>query len=71
MTLPFRRRHHDNEASHDRARALVETEFLGIMAPADAAWLDQHLSGCTDCSAEIEAFRADRELLRGLRDQPV
>ena len=27
MTLPFRRRHHDDEGSHDRARALSSSEL--------------------------------------------
>lgn len=69
MTLPFRRRHHDNEASHDRARAIAEAAFAAEMTPADTAWLEQHLAGCTECAAEQAAFAADRELLRTLRDE--
>ena len=67
MTLPFRRRHHDHEASHDRARAIVAMGFLEPTEPGDAAWLEAHLIGCGECRIEIEAYRADRELLRGLR----
>lgn len=69
MTLPFRRRHHDGEASHDRARALVAMGFLEPTEPADEAWLESHLAGCGECLAEMDAYRADRELLRGLRDR--
>ena len=28
MTLPFRRRHHDQELTHDRAHALISTELI-------------------------------------------
>jgi hypothetical protein len=69
MTLLFRRRHHDDEASHDRARAIVATGFIEPTDPADASWLDLHLAGCGECRIEVEAYRSDRELLRGLRDQ--
>ncbi|MES2211106.1 MAG: hypothetical protein V4515_13150 [Chloroflexota bacterium] len=69
MTLPFRRRHNDAEASHDRARALIATGFTQAVEPADAAWLDTHLAGCPECVADAAAYAADRELLRALRDQ--
>jgi hypothetical protein len=68
MTLPFRRRHHDDEASHDRARAIVALGFQEPTEPADEEWLELHLAGCGECRAEMDAYRADRELLRGLRD---
>jgi hypothetical protein len=68
MTLPFRRRHHDDEAAHDRARALTSHEMLEPIGDADAAWLAGHLDGCAECRQEREAFLADRELLRSLRD---
>ena len=69
MTLPFRRRHHDHEVSHDRARAIVATGFLEPTEPADEAWLETHLAGCSECRADVDAYHADRALLRGLRDQ--
>jgi len=69
MTLPFRRRHHDDEGSHDRARALVSSAFLEPLAQTDAAWLDDHLGRCPECRAEREALTADRALLRGLRER--
>ncbi|HSO30227.1 MAG TPA: hypothetical protein VLS28_10010, partial [Candidatus Sulfomarinibacteraceae bacterium] len=68
MTLPFRRRHHDDEASHDRARAIVATGFIEPTEPSDEAWLEGHLAGCGECRVEMEAYRTDRALLRGLAD---
>lgn len=69
MTLPFRRRHHDDEASHDRARALVSDGFAGPLAEGDATWLEDHLGRCPECRAEREGYLADRALVRGLRDR--
>src|SRR5512141_3262268 len=71
MTLPFRRRHHDDEAWHDRARALFSAGFLGPISDADQAWLDDHLDRCPYCRADREAYDADQAMLRSLRDQPV
>ena len=68
MTLPFRRRHHDDEASHDRARSLTSAGMLEALDDADAGWLARHLDGCAECRQEREAFLGDRALLRGLRD---
>ncbi|TAL06294.1 MAG: hypothetical protein EPO00_11370, partial [Chloroflexota bacterium] len=70
MTLPFRRRHNDAEASHDRARALMANGFTTPNEPADVTWLDAHLAGCADCAADLAAYSADRELLRALRNHP-
>lgn len=69
MTLPFRRRHHDAESGHDRARMLMSDGLLTTLAPEDAAWLGRHLDGCLECGRDWKAFRADRRLLRSLRDQ--
>ncbi len=69
MTLPFRRRHHDDEASHDRARALASAEMLEPLGGDDAGWLARHLDTCAECRRDREAFLADRALLRGLRDR--
>jgi hypothetical protein len=43
MTLPFRRRHHDQESTHDRARALLSTELTERLPEDDATWLSRHL----------------------------
>lgn len=69
MTLPFRRRHHDDEASHDRARSLTSAGMLEALDGADETWLARHLDGCAECRQEREAFLADRALLRGLRER--
>jgi len=69
MTLPFRRRHHDDEAWHDRARALFSAEFLGPLSDADQAWLDRHLEQCGECRADRAAYASDRALLQGLKDR--
>jgi hypothetical protein len=71
MTLPFRRRHHDAESGHDRARMLMSDGLLVTLEPEDAAWLGQHLDGCAECGRDWKAFRADHRLLRSLRDQQL
>lgn len=70
MTLPFRRRHHDNEGAHDRARALVGFEMLEPLSDVDAAWLASHLASCHECRVDRDGYLADRALLRTLRDAP-
>ena len=70
MTLPFRRRHHDHEASHDRARQIWTTAMLESLDPADEGWLDRHLASCPECRLDRERYAADRELLRALRSAP-
>jgi hypothetical protein len=69
MTLPFRRRHHDDEASHDRARALFSAGFLGPLSESDEAWLKRHLERCPECRADRASYETDRQMLRGLRDR--
>lgn len=69
MTLPFRRRHHDDETSHDRARALTSAEMLEPLGGEDTGWLARHLETCAECRQDREALLADRALLRGLRER--
>jgi WD40-like Beta Propeller Repeat len=71
MTLPFRRRHNDAEATHDRARALSSRRLLEPLDTDEDAWLQRHLAACAECRREDDAFAADRELLRSLRDTPI
>jgi hypothetical protein len=71
VTLPFRRRHNDAEATHDRARALSSRRLLESVDPDDLGWLNRHLEACTECRRDDEAFAADHELLRPLRDVPI
>jgi hypothetical protein len=70
MTLPFRRRHHDAESGHDRARMLMSDGLLDALEQEDAAWLGRHLDGCAECGRDWKSFRADHRLLRSLRDAP-
>jgi WD40-like Beta Propeller Repeat len=69
MTLPFRRRHHDDETVHDRARALTSAEMVEPLAADAAGWLASHLEDCAECRRDREAYLADRALLRGLRER--
>jgi hypothetical protein len=69
MNLPFRRRHHDDETAHDRARATWSFGMLEPNEPGEEAWLEEHLSRCGDCRLEREAYLEDRRLLRSLREQ--
>ena len=52
---------------HDRARSLAAERLDGVLAPADAAWLDAHLATCHACAATAAGYEADQDLLRGLR----
>lgn len=70
MTLPFRRRHHDAESSHDRARSLWSAAMLEPIEADDEAWLQGHLLACAECRLDHERYVADRELLRSLRVEP-
>lgn len=70
MTLPFRRRHHDDETAHDRARLIWSNGLLEPIEPADESWLEAHLAGCGECRLEREGYLEDRELLRALREIP-
>jgi hypothetical protein len=71
MTLPFRRRHHDAESGHDRARQLWSIAMIEPLDDRDSAWLDSHLAGCGECRLERDAQLEDQGLLRSLRDQPI
>jgi hypothetical protein len=71
MTLPFRRRHHDDEGSHDRARSLSSSQLIEPLDADAATWLAGHLESCSECRRETEGYAADRELLRSLRDKPI
>lgn len=69
MTLPFRRRHHDDESAHDRARALTSREMVEPINESEAAWLTGHLDVCAECRRDRDEYLADRQLLRSLREQ--
>lgn len=59
-------------AGHDRARELAALRVDEPLEPADAAWLDAHLTACDDCAAVAGAYDEDRLLFAALREaQPV
>lgn len=70
MTLPFRRRHHDSDAGHDRARTLMSDELLAPIGEDDEAWLARHVDMCAECRRDRLAYGENRELLRSLRESP-
>ena len=53
---------------HDRARSRAAERIDAPLEPAEAAWLDEHLSGCEACRAVAAAYDTDRQALRALRD---
>jgi len=62
-----RRRPDMDGPSHERARVRAAERLDGPLDPAEAAWLDEHLAGCTACTAVARSYEADRAALRGLR----
>jgi len=68
MTTPFRRRHHDDEGAHDRARALTSLEMVEPLDELQSVWLAGHLESCAECRVDREAYLADRSMLRTLRE---
>jgi hypothetical protein len=64
VTLPFRRRHHDIDTPHERARALGSIRMDEDLAADDAAWLGRHLADCRECEAAIADYGANRTTLR-------
>jgi hypothetical protein len=67
MTLRFRRRADDWSSAHERAHVLAAERIEQPLAPADDAWLIDHLAGCPECAAIASAYAAQRAELRGLR----
>ena len=52
--------------AHEKARMLASDAIDAALAPADAAWLAEHLSGCADCQLVADEYRAMHDELRGL-----
>lgn len=53
-----------NQQDHHRAIALaMEAEIEGLKPP-DAAWLQQHLAGCVECSTFVESLGLAQQALR-------
>jgi hypothetical protein len=62
----------DWKTPHARARARAAERLEGPLDPAEEAWLDEHLAGCTACAAAAADYATQRLELRALRDrQPL
>jgi outer membrane biosynthesis protein TonB len=70
MTLGFRRRPDQWPSPHERARALAAERIDQPLDPQEAAWLESHLAGCSDCASTAAAYAAQRRELRALRRRP-
>ena len=55
-----------SERAHEKARMLASDAIDAELAPADAAWLDGHLAGCSDCQSAADDYRSLHDELRGL-----
>lgn len=65
------RRQPDSWASaHDRARVRLAERMVEPLDPAESAWLEAHLAGCSSCREIDSAYRDDRALLRAMRVVP-
>lgn len=62
------RRADRRQTTHERARTAAAERLVASLSPAEAAWLDAHLTDCPDCRGVAEAYAADRVALRQLRD---
>jgi hypothetical protein len=72
MTLGRRGAHRPDDwpSAHVRARAALSERLDGVLDPAEAGWLDEHLGQCAECRATADAYAAQRLELRALRDRP-
>jgi hypothetical protein len=55
--------------AHERARAALAERMDGPLGIAESTWLEEHLAGCTTCTAVANAYEDDRLALRALRTQ--
>src|SRR6478609_4837949 len=46
-----------NETEHDRRRDDIAAYLLGALEPGEAAELERHIAGCTECERELERLR--------------
>jgi len=65
----LRRRPDHWSDAHDRARARLAERLDGPLELEEATWLDEHLTGCTSCTAVAAGYDEDRQALRSLREQ--
>ena len=54
------------ERAHEKARVLASDAIAFQLPPAEAAWLEKHLSRCAACRAVAGDYRAIHAELRGL-----
>jgi hypothetical protein len=65
------RRLPDSWASpHERARVRLAERMDEPLDPAESAWLEAHLAGCSACREIDTEYRNDRALLRAMRVVP-
>ena len=63
----LRRRPDHWSSAHERARVRAAERLDGPLGLAEAAWLDEHLAGCSECRVVAASYTADRDALRALR----
>ena len=51
---------------HERARRLLAADRVEGISRAESRWLDDHLSGCTDCANEVAALAAAIDVLHSV-----
>ena len=68
MSRGVARRPDQWSSPHERARVRAAERLEAPLAPAEAAWLEAHLKGCSACAGIADAYAADRAMLRRLRD---
>lgn len=59
----------DWESQHARARTRAAERLAAPLDPDEAAWLDDHLGGCAECTEIADEYAAQRLHLRALRDR--
>jgi anti-sigma-K factor RskA len=52
-----------NETEHDRRRDDIAAYLLGALEPGEAAELERHIAGCTECEQELQRLRPAVQVL--------
>ena len=58
----------DWSTAHARAQSDLSDRLDGILEPLESAWLEDHLAGCAACRTVADAYEAQRQELRAMRD---
>lgn len=61
----------ESRHEHDTQRTSLGAYVLGLLPAAEAAALEQHLSGCADCRREVEELSPTASLLAELKAAPA